>query len=223
MKLLLVEDESRLVDALSHLLKRNGFVVDRAADGDTGIDMAATGVYDIIVLDRMLPNRDGLFFLKEYRSLGFDTPVLILTAKDSPEDRVEGLDAGADDYLVKPFCTEELIARLRALLRRQSRAVETNTIAAADLVLYPLRGLVKRGNETIPLTTLEAQILELLMRNNGHIISTERILERVWGQNSSVYVSYVHLYIHYLRKKLKVRYIKTIQKIGYQFLADEAV
>ena len=220
MKLLLVEDESRLVDALSHLLKRNGFVVDRAADGDTGIDMAATGVYDIIVLDRMLPNRDGLFFLKEYRSLGFDTPVLILTAKDSPEDRVEGLDAGADDYLVKPFCTEELLARLRALARRKTKSLVETTISKDGLILDPLRCEVVNGSEIIHLSVKEASLLELLMRNCGQVLTKERIFEKVWGYYTEIEISNVDLYVHYLRKKLKKPCIKTVRGIGYYFTQD---
>ena len=134
MKLLLVEDEGRLVDALSHLFKKNGFVVDSALDGETGIEMACTEAYDIIILDRMLPYKDGLSLLKEFRSLGYETPVLFLTAKDSPEDRAEGLDAGADDYLVKPFYTVELLARLKALGRRTGKELTENVITADDIV-----------------------------------------------------------------------------------------
>ena len=121
MKLLLVEDDAKLADALSHLLKKHGFIVDAAADGETGIEMACTGTYDLIVLDRMLPGKDGLALLREFRSLGYGTPVLILSARDAPEERAEGLNAGADDYLVKPFHTVELLARLQALARRRNK------------------------------------------------------------------------------------------------------
>jgi DNA-binding response OmpR family regulator len=128
MKLLLVEDEIRFASALAHQLKKDGYAVDLAADGDTGSEMAIAGVYDVIVLDRMLPRRDGISVLKELRKMGLDTPVLFLTAKDSPEDRVDGLNAGADDYLVKPFFTDELLARLRALIRRKDKALVMDTI-----------------------------------------------------------------------------------------------
>ncbi|MDR3562178.1 MAG: response regulator transcription factor [Negativicutes bacterium] len=220
MKLLLVENETKLVDALSHLLKKNGFVVDSATDGETGLEMATSGVYDIIVLDRMLPNRDGLFLLKEYRSLGFDTPVLFLTAKDSPEDRVEGLDAGADDYLVKPFCTEELLARLRALARRKTKSLVETTISKDGLILDPLRCEVVNGSEIIHLSVKEASLLELLMRNCGQVLTKERIFEKVWGYYTEIEISNVDLYVHYLRKKLKKPCIKTVRGIGYYFTQD---
>ena len=126
MKVLLAEDEQRLATALSFLLKKNGYVADIAPDGETALEMAATGVYDILVLDRILPFRDGLSVLKEYRKLGYDTPALFLTALDSVEDRIQGLDCGADDYMVKPFSSSELLARLRALSRRMLRPMQRN-------------------------------------------------------------------------------------------------
>lgn len=218
MNLLLVDDEVRLISALSHVLKRNGYVVDSATDGETAMDMAATGIYDIILLDRMLPKRDGVHLLKEYRSLGFETPVIILSAKDSPEDIVEGLECGADDYLTKPFYVEELLSRIQTVSRRQACNDKTETIKVADLVFDPTRSVVTKGHQVIQLTFKEAKILELLMRNIGQVIPTTRILERVWGNNSTDYLAYAHLYIHYLRKKLKADYIKTVQKVGYMFL-----
>ncbi len=139
MKLLLVDDEVKLLEALSYILKKNGYTVDIATDGETGIELATTGVYDIIILDRMLPLRDGLSILKEFRSCGFDTPVIFLTARDDPKDRVQGLDSGADDYLIKPFSTEELLARLRALGRRKNKDLIENVISAAGMTLDPLR------------------------------------------------------------------------------------
>jgi len=139
LKLLLVDDEVKLLEALSYILKKNGYTVDIATDGETGIELATTGVYDIIILDRMLPLRDGLSILKEFRSCGFDTPVIFLTARDDPKDRVQGLDSGADDYLIKPFSTEELLARLRALGRRKNKDLIENVISAAGMTLDPLR------------------------------------------------------------------------------------
>lgn len=220
MKLLLVEDELKLSEALAHILKQNGYMVTVAADGDSGLDMAITGTYDIVILDRMLPRRDGISFLKEFRSLGFDTPVLILTAKDSPSDRVEGLDAGADDYLVKPFFTSELLARLRALGRRRGKDIVNDVIAGAGLELNILKGEVVKNGEVIRLTPKETLLLELLMRNIGQVITKGLIMEKVWGYNSETEITNVDLYIHYLRKKLKIPNIKTVRGIGY-FLQGE--
>lgn len=223
MQLLLVEDEKRLSEALAHILKKKGYAVDTAADGETGLDMAATGVYDILILDRMLPRRTGISLLKEFRLLGFDTPVLLLTAKDTPHDRVEGLDAGADDYLIKPFSTEELLARIRALTRRKNKELIEDTLTAAGWVLNPLRSEVIYNNQTIKLTVKESLLLELLMRNYGLVVSKDRILEKVWGYYTDIELANVDLYIHYLRKKLNTSLIKTVRGIGYYLKEDDNV
>jgi len=223
MKLLLVEDEKRLAEALAHLLKKSGYAVDTAMDGETGLDMAVAGFYDVIILDRMLPVQDGITLLKTFRDQGFDTPVLLLTAKDTPQDRVEGLDAGADDYLVKPFNTDELLARLRALARRQKKSLVEATITAAGLTLDPLRGEVTRGTAVVQLSVKESLLLELLMRNHRHVVTKERIFEKVWGYNSEIELANVDLYIHYLRKKLNTPCIKTARSIGYYLQEDHDV
>jgi len=223
MKLLLVEDENKLVDALSYVLKKNGYVVDIAQDGESGIEMAATGVYDIIILDRMIPGRDGLSLLKELRSMGIESPVMFLTAKDAPKDRVEGLDAGADDYLVKPFFTDELLARLRALARRKGKELVRNTVTAAGLVFDPMRCEVIKDDEVIHLTLKESLLLELLIRNCGQVITKERIMEKVWGYNSDTEIANVDLYIHYLRKKLNTSNIRTVRGVGYYLQEDKDV
>lgn len=216
MKLLLIEDNLKLVQALSYQLKSNGYAVEVAPDGESGIELAATGIFDIIILDRMLPYRDGLSILREYRSLGFSTPVIILSAKDSPADRVEGLDSGADDYLVKPFSTEELLARLRALTRRrETQYVTSECVSACGLILDPLRCNLTIGPDSIQLTVKESQLLELLMVNFGQVVPTERILEKIWGSNAKKHVARVQIYIHFLRKKLKGCVIKTIHDVGY--------
>ncbi len=215
MKLLLVEDESKLAESISHLLRKNGFVVDTALDGQTGLEMSCTGIYDIIVLDRMLPYQDGISLLKEFRSLGHETPVLFLTAKDSPEDRAEGLDAGADDYLIKPFYSVELLARLKALTRRRGKELSENVLAADDLLLNPMRCQAIRGNEVIQLTLKESQLLELLIRNYGQVVTKEQIIQKVWGYFSEAEFTTVNLYIHYLRKKLKLSNLKTVWGVGY--------
>lgn len=223
MQLLLIEDEQRLSEALSYLLKKKGYAVDTALDGEIGLDMAATGAYDLLILDRMLPERDGISLLKEFRLMGFDTPVLFLTAKDTPNDRVEGLDAGADDYLIKPFSTEELLARIRALTRRKSKELVSNTISAAGWTLNPLRSEVIINDQTIKLTIKESLLLELLMRNSGLVVSKDRIMEKVWGYHANIELANVDLYIHYLRKKLNTSLIKTVRGVGYYLKGDNNV
>lgn len=223
MQLLLVEDEQRLAEALSYILKKKGYAVDTASDGETGLDMAATGIYDILILDRMLPRRTGISLLTEFRLLGFDTPVLFLTAKDALKDRVEGLDAGADDYLIKPFSTEELLARIRALTRRKHKELTEDILVAAGWVLNPLRSEVTVHNKVIKLTIKESLLLELLMRNYGLVVSKERILEKVWGYYAEIELANVDLYIHYLRKKLNTSLIKTVRGVGYYLREDDYV
>lgn len=223
MKLLLIEDEHRLVEALSYLLKKNGYAADTAMDGETGVEMALTGIYDVIILDRMLPKLDGISILQEIRQRGFDTPVLFLTAKDTLKDRVEGLDAGADDYLVKPFSSEELLARLRALARRKNKELINRIITVAGISFDPLRGEVIKENQIIQLSVKESQLLELLMYNQGQVITKERIFEKVWGYYSGTDIANVDLYIHYLRKKLNTTTIKTVRGVGYFFEESQHV
>ncbi len=219
MRVLLVEDEQRLSEALSYILKKNRYAVDTALDGISGQEHAETSIYDVIILDRMLPGRDGISILRNLRSQGIKTPVLMLTAKDTIADRVEGLDAGADDYLIKPFSTDELLARIRALGRRQSEVTQGDSLQAAALILHPMRGEVECGDSLIKLTMKEAQLLELFLRNKGQVITKDQILDRVWGIDSEVDLNNVEIYIYYLRKKLEplpagIR-IETIRGIGY--------
>jgi len=217
MRLLLVEDETRLSEALAYILKKNNYGVDTAYDGETGQAMAETGVYDLIILDRMLPGKEGVALLKELRIQGIHTPVLLLTAKDSLQDRVEGLDAGADDYLVKPFSTEELLARLRALGRRPGGQIQDEQLNVSGLILKPLHCELTQGNATIKLTLKESLLLELFMRNPGQVIMKEQILDRVWGLDTDVETNNVEIYVHYLRKKLKLPSVRieTVRGIGY--------
>lgn len=215
MKLLLIEDDNKLVDSLSHLLRKNGFVVDVARDGQTGLEMACTDIYDVIVLDRMLPHQDGIAIVKEFRNLRHDTPVMFLTAKASPDDRAEGLDAGADDYLAKPFFSVELLSRLGALTRRRNKSLSENILSVDGLILNPLRCQAIKGSEVIQLTLKESQLLELLIRNFGHVVTKEQIIQKVWGYFSEAEFTTVNLYIHYLRKKLKLTNLKTVWGVGY--------
>lgn len=227
MRLLLVEDELRLTEALAYILKKNKYGVDLAYDGETGQEMAETGIYDLILLDRMLPKKEGVAVLKDLRAQGIKTPVLLLTARDAVEDRVEGLDAGADDYLVKPFSTEELLARIRALGRRPGSQMKDTRLQVASLVLDPLRCEASDGRETLRLTLKESQLLELFMRNRGQVITKEQILNRVWGLDSEAEANNVEIYIHYLRKKLNLRHccvrIETVRGVGYCLKEDDHV
>lgn len=219
MRILLVEDEKRLATALEYILKKNKFYVDSAYDGITGQNMAETGVYDVIILDRMLPGKEGVNILKDIRAMGIKSSVILLTAKDSVACRVEGLDAGADDYLVKPFSTDELLARVRALGRRSDNKIVEDKITLAALELYPMRCEAVHGTTTVKLTVKETQLLELLMRNHGQVLTREQILDRVWGFESDVEMNSVEIYIHYLRRKLKLKEcgvsLNTIRGIGY--------
>lgn len=217
MNLLLVEDEIKLSEALTVLISRAGYQVDTALDGLTALHMIREKTYDIIILDRMLPQLDGLSVLKEIRRDKNTTPVLFLTAKDAPNERVIGLEAGADDYLVKPFFTEELLARIKVLTRRNANETSDGVIKSDVLTLYKLHGEVHKGDEKIQLTVKESALLALLMQNSGQVLTKERIMEKIWGYDSDAGIANVDLYIYYLRKKLNVSCIKTIRGIGYSF------
>lgn len=219
MRILLVEDEVRLAEALSYILRKNGYGVDVAHDGLTGQDMAETEIYDLIILDRMLPGKEGLQILKDLRKGEVATPVLILTAKDDVRDRVDGLDGGADDYLIKPFATDELLARIRALNRRQTGVIQDECIKTATLSFNPLSGEVRSGGDSVRLTLKEAHLLELLLRNRKQVITREQILDRVWGLDSDIELNTIEVHLSYLRKKLKSLNcgisIEAVRGIGY--------
>lgn len=215
MKILLVDDESRLNEALAHLLRKEGYTVDTALDGEQGLELALMEQYDLIILDRMLPKIDGLSLLVEFRKQGFSIPVLFLTAKDETEDLVAGLDAGADDYLVKPFVMKELLARVRALTRRRTTEIIDPVVTLPGFQFNPQKCQVQIKQDLIQLSSKEAQIMEVLIRNSGQVMPKMKIYEQVWGYSSDAEISNVDLYIHYLRKKIKVPYIKTIRGVGY--------
>lgn len=219
MRILLVEDEARLADALAQILKRQGYLVDVTGDGAVGQDMAETEIYDAIILDRMLPHIEGVDILKYLRAKQIVTPVILLTAKDAVSSRVEGLDAGADDYLVKPFAKDELLARVRALTRRSETLQVTDQIRVASLCLDMRSCEVSAEANNIKLTLTEAQLLELLMRNQGQVLTKEQILDRIWGFEKEVELKNVELYIFYLRKKIAfAQYgveIQTVRGVGY--------
>lgn len=225
MKVLYVEDEKYMARAMAQVLKKNNYSVDLAHDGESGLDLAASGVYDIVILDIMLPKRNGISVLQEMRNQGVSTPVILLTAKGETEDKVKGLDSGADDYLAKPFQTEELMARLRALGRRKELIITNNTLVYGDIELnYNALDLFGNG-QTFHLTLKESQLLELFIINKGHAISTDTIIEKLWGWDSNAEDSHVQVQVAFLRKKLsllsKSVKIKTVRGVGYMLALDE--
>lgn len=225
MKVLYVEDEKYMARAVAQVLKKNNYSIDLAHDGEIGLELAASGIYDIVVLDIMLPKRDGISVLQEMRNRGVMTPVILLTAKGETEDKVKGLDSGADDYLTKPFQTDELMARIRALGRRKELIVTKDTLVYGDVELnYNALDLFGNG-KVFHLTLKESQLLELLIMNKGHAISTNTIIEKLWGWDSDTEDSHVQVQIAFLRKKLsllsKCVRIKTVRGVGYMLALDD--
>lgn len=219
MNILLVEDEVRLAEALGQLLKIQGYHVEIANTGCLGQDMAETNIYDVIILDWMLPDLSGVDLLKLIRARNISTPVIFLTAKDTISNKIEGLDAGADDYLIKPFDSNELLARVRALSRRAVQLMPDNMITVGLLCLNMHHLEVACNDKHIKLTPKEAQLLELLMRNKNQTLKKELIFDRVWGFEQDAEISNVELYIFYLRKKIDFSEcntsLETIRGIGY--------
>lgn len=219
MRILLIEDEIHLSEALVYTLKKNNYIIDAAFDGIEGQRMAETGVYNVIILDRMLPGKEGLQILRDLRKQKITSPVLILTAKDSIKDRVEGLDSGADDYLIKPFSKDELLARIRALGRRYTDEISNEELKVGFLSFHPLKGEIKVNKEVIKLSSKESQILEIMLKNKDIVITKEQLLDRIWGFQSDVELNNIEVYISYLRKKLTQAncgiVIETIRGSGY--------
>ncbi|SEA42404.1 DNA-binding response regulator, OmpR family, contains REC and winged-helix (wHTH) domain [Eubacterium aggregans] len=217
MRVLLVEDEVSLASAIGKIFEKNKILVDVVNDGIEGKLLSDNDVYDVIILDIMLPGMSGLEILQHIRSQGKNVPVLLLTAKDSTADKVAGLNMGADDYLVKPFVTDELIARVRALGRRPWDVYSDSVLTYADLALNINNGELTIGTKPVRLTSKEAQLMEMFIRNPGITISKEQILDRIWGIESNAMDNSVEIYVHYLRKKMKDSrtIIKTIRGLGY--------
>lgn len=222
MRILVVEDREKLAIAIKKGLEQENYAVDVSLDGQEGLDSALSTEYDLIILDRMLPNKSGTEIITKLRSKNIEAPVIFLTAKDSPGDKVEGLDAGADDYLVKPFVFDELVARIRALLRRPKNTLK-NELTYKDLKLN-LRSLeVTRGESKIDLTKKEFALLEYLMRNAETPISKEKLIEHVWDFDSNVLPNNVEVFIGYLRTKIDKPFsdrpslINTKRGFGYVF------
>ncbi len=226
MRILVVEDEVHLAEALVHLLKKQNYTVDNDYDGESGLDDALSGIYDVIILDVMLPKRDGFSVLRELRRTDVNTPVIMLTAKSSVSDKVKGLDLGADDYLAKPFNTEELLARVRALGRRRGEISENNsTISFGDLTLNTQTMILSSGAEEITLTLKEKELMEFFILHRDMVSPKEQIIEKLWGFDSDAEANHVEVYVSFLRKKLKfigsTVSITAVRGVGYVLKSEE--
>ncbi len=219
MRILLVEDDLDTARFIIKGLKQEGFIVDHVIDGESALLMAANGIYDVMIVDIMLPKFDGFVLIKKIRQNGVKTPILVLSAKDSVDDRVKGLQIGADDYLVKPFAFSELVARINALIRRTNQTAEPTTLIVGDLRLDLARHKVFRGGREIQLQPKEFALLEYLMRNAGRVVSKTMIMEHVWDYNFDPQTNVVEARICRLREKIdrpfKKKLIHTIKGLGY--------
>lgn len=218
MRILVVEDEQKIADLIRRSLKEKKYAVDIADNGEDGQFLAETNPYDLILLDIMLPKKDGITICKEMRKNKVNTPVLMLTARDALQDKVHGLDAGADDYLSKPFSIDELLARVRALLRRE-REEKVSMLKIADLELNMLNHEVKRGQKAIELTSKEYALLEYFMLHKNQVVTRTMISEHVWNEDYNILSNVIEVHIRYLRtkidKKQKKQLIHTIRGTGY--------
>ena len=218
MRLLVVEDEKKVANFIRKGLAEEGYAVDLAHDGEEGLGMALDQVHDLIILDISLPKMDGIRILKKLREVNVKTPVLLLTVRATIEDKVLGLDSGADDYLTKPFAFQELVARVRALLRRRADA-ELTLLQVADLTLDPARHVVMRGGQKIGLTSKEYALLHYLMQNSGRVLSRAMITDHVWNYDFDTGTNVIDVYVNYLRKKIdsgrEPKLIHTVRGAGY--------
>ena len=218
MRILLAEDEKRVSSFIQRGLKEEGFVVDPAMDGEKALELAEVNPYDLIILDIILPKQDGLQICRSLRSQKIETPILMLTAKNSTKDKVLGLNAGADDYLAKPFEFEEFIARVRALTRRKSVSKQA-VLQVDDLILDPLTHQVRRAGKEIALTTKEYTLLYYFMQNANQVVTRTMISEHVWNESFDTFTNVIDVYVNYLRKKIDEGFnhslIQTMRGSGY--------
>ena len=219
MKILLVEDEKLIANAVKQVLKKDNCSVDLAFNGQEGLDNALTGQYDVIVLDILLPRMDGLAVLRNIRLAHISTPVIMLTAKSETKDKIRGLDYGADDYLAKPFEMDELLARIRALCRRQPKMNDGGLLMFGNSILDSKRLIVFQGDDSVTLTIKESHILELLIINIPLVISKEKMIEKIWGYDTDANEGNVETQVSLLRKKLRMVHsdttVKAIRSTGY--------
>ena len=223
-QILVVEDEARIASLISRNLRLEGYQVEVAPDGETALEKALSNPPDLVLLDVMLPDIDGLEVCRQLRMAGCDEPVLMLTAKDAIPDRVAGLDAGADDYLVKPFAFDELLARVRALLRRAAPPEAEAPLEFSDLVLDPTTRQAQRGEREIELTAKEYDVLELFLRHPRQVLTRDIIYDRIWGYDFGGESNIIEVYVRYLRAKLEAegepRLIHTLRGVGYVLRED---
>ncbi|PIP15374.1 DNA-binding response regulator [Candidatus Roizmanbacteria bacterium CG22_combo_CG10-13_8_21_14_all_35_9] len=224
MRILVIEDEHRIANSIKKGLEQENYAVDIAYNGDDGYDLASTEEYDAIILDLMLPGMDGIKISKNLRKEKIHTPILILTAKGQIQDKVIGLDSGADDYMVKPFSFEELLARIRALIRRPKTTID-QVLTVSDLTFNPKTFAVKRSGKLIALSNKEFSLLEYLMRNKGRILSKDQIISHVWDYDADILPNTIEVYIKNLRNKIDLPFkknplIKTIRGFGYKISGD---
>ena len=224
MRILIVEDEERMAKTIQSLLKKQNYLSDIASDGEEGVDCILSGIYDLVILDVMLPKLDGFQVLERVRARGATVPVLLLTARSSVTDRIEGLDRGADYYLPKPFAGGELLACIRALLRRP-REMETDALAFGDLTMDEEGGILSCGTERVSLNSRELELMRILMRSAGTPVSRESLLVKVWGFDASPESNVVDAYMSFLRKKLSFIHsragIESVRRIGYYLTMPE--
>ena len=224
MRILIVEDEVRLAETLKQLLEDQRYQADTVYDGADGVDYGLTGQYDLIILDVMLPKVDGFQAAQRLRAAHVSTPILMLTARDEVSDKISGLDCGADDYMTKPFDTGELMARVRALTRRQGEVLG-DVLTAGDLSLDCTSRLLSAGERSVRLGFKEFEVLRLLMVNSGAVVTKETIISKIWGLDSEAEDNNVEVYISFLRKKLayltRRASISTVRKVGYFLEAKE--
>ncbi|MCM3570420.1 response regulator transcription factor [Neobacillus mesonae] len=224
MRVLVIEDDSALRKIVSTILEEEGYEVDQSIDGKEGLFMSQSGMYDLLIIDLMLPGLDGISLIKELHVKGMNVPTLILTAKDSVADKVKGLDVGADDYLVKPFATEEFLARVRSVLRRAGKIGLEGKIFYGEIVLDTNSMQCSIGKNSLKLTKKEYELLYYLIQNQEKILMRDQIYDRIWGIESDAGESIVDVYIHYLRKKLAPfgygDSIRTIRGVGYMLTEE---
>ena len=219
MRVLIVEDDEQIASFVIKGLKQSGFAVDHASDGEDGLHMAELNPYDVMIIDIMLPKRDGFSVIENLRSTGNTTPILVLSARGSIDDKLKGFQSGSDDYLTKPFSFSELQARLQALLRRATRGQSQNVLSVGELQMDLLRRTVTRSSREIELQPREFALLEYLMRNSGNVVSKTMIMEHVWDYHFDPQTNVVDVLVHRLRNKIdkdfKTKMIQTVRGVGY--------
>ena len=222
MKLLLVEDEKNLSDALVHILKKEKYSVDAVYDGEVALDYGLSGIYDVIILDLMLPKKSGIDVLKQLRTAEITTPILILTAKGGISDKVEGLDSGADDYLAKPFSTPELLARIRALLRRKTESINEDVLIYGDIELNMSSYELICKDKRVKVSLKECEIMRYLLQRPKFVVTKDELIIKLWGYDSEAEYNNIEVYISFLRKKLQFLEAKTeittVRGAGYKLI-----